>query len=146
MARLFVDRRDRDEFRRLTALFGDTPGGPDPAECLPRCDVLETSATVEIVMDVPGVPAEALKIVFTRGTVVIAGRKLAPVCPHGEAAFHLAERAFGRFARAIRVAGAVDAGRATATLVAGELRVVLPRIDERRGGEIAIPLNGPPPQ
>jgi HSP20 family molecular chaperone IbpA len=57
-----------------------------------------------------------------------------------DAAFHLAERGFGRFARAVRLAGAFDAGRARATLNAGELRVVLPRIDERRGSEIRIPI------
>jgi HSP20 family molecular chaperone IbpA len=53
-------------------------------------------------------------------------------------AFHLAERTFGRFARAITLSGAFDAGRATASLAGGELRVVLPRIEERRGRDIAI--------
>jgi HSP20 family molecular chaperone IbpA len=62
------------------------------------------------------------------------------VCSHGNAAFHLAERTFGRFARAVRISGAVDAGRARATLQTGELRVVIPRIDERRGQEIRIPI------
>ena len=43
--------------------------------------------------------------------------------------------------RAIRLTGAFDAGKATATLSAGELRVMLPRIEERRGGDIRIPVN-----
>jgi HSP20 family molecular chaperone IbpA len=62
------------------------------------------------------------------------------VCPHSQAAFHLAERTFGRFARAVRISGAFDAGRATATLVEGELRVILPRIEERRGHDIRIEI------
>ena len=49
---------------------------------------------------------------------------------------HVAERAFGRFGRAIRISGAVDVGRARATLRHGELRVVLPRI-ARLGFETA---------
>ena len=52
----------------------------------------------------------------------------------------MAERAFGRFARALSVEGAFDAGRATASLVNGELRVVLPRIADRRGHQIRIPV------
>jgi HSP20 family protein len=140
MARLFIDRRDRDDFRRLTAFFDDLPGGPGCAECTPACDVLETADTVEILMDLPGILPEATKILFSRGNVVIAGQKMPPPCANGEAAFHLAERSFGRFARVIRLAGAVDAGRASATLSAGELRIVLPRIAERRGRDIPIPV------
>jgi hypothetical protein len=40
----------------------------------------------------------------------------------------------------VRISGAVDAGRAKATLGAGELRIELPRIADRRGGQIAIPV------
>ena len=43
--------------------------------------------------------------------------------------------------RAVRLTGAFDAGKATATLSAGELRVILPRIEERRGRDIRIPVN-----
>jgi HSP20 family molecular chaperone IbpA len=52
----------------------------------------------------------------------------------------MAERTFGRFARAVRIGGAVDAGKARATLVKGELRIVFPRIEERRGGQIRIAI------
>ncbi len=72
--------------------------------------------------------------------MLIAGQKLPGPCEDGDAAFHIAERSFGRFARAISVDGAFDAGRATATLAGGELRVVLPRLAERRGRQIRIPL------
>jgi HSP20 family molecular chaperone IbpA len=68
----------------------------------------------------------------------VTGRKRAPLCTHREAAFHLAERTFGHFACVVRCEVAVDASRARATLGAGELHVVLPRIDDRRGREIAI--------
>ena len=76
----------------------------------------------------------------SRGTLLIAGTKRVSACGHTDAAFHLAERAFGRFARAIRIGGAVDAGRARVTLSAGELRITVPRIEERRGREIRLPI------
>ena len=123
----------------LEALARDQHGGA-AAECSPPLDVVETTATVEVVMDVPGVLPDAIHVVFSRGALLIAGQKLPPTCEHREAAFHLAERSFGRFARAVRLSGALDGGRATASLSGGELRVVLPRIAERRGRDIRIPV------
>ncbi len=142
MARIFLEHSEPgDDARHLIALLGDEDlAGAMSGECVPPVDVLETETAVEILMDLPGVPAQSVKVLFARGTVVIAGQKVATACEHREAAFHLAERAFGRFARAVRLAGAFDAGRAAATLVAGELRIVLPRIEERRGREIRIPI------
>ena len=46
----------------------------------------------------------------------------------------------GGFARAISLEGAYDTTRATAGLRDGELRVVLPRLEERRGVPIRIPV------
>lgn len=142
MARIFLERPESgDDARHLFELLGeDELAGAMSAECVPPIDVLETTTGIEIFMDLPGVSAESLKLLVVRGTVLIAGQKLAMACGHSEAAFHLAERAFGRFARAVHLTGAFDAGRATATLAAGELRIVLPRIEERRGREIRIPI------
>ena len=86
----------------------------------------------------PGVTADQLTLVFSRGTLLVSGVKKPKACGHADAAFHLAERAFGRFTRAFRIAGAVDAGAARATLAAGELRILVPRIADRRGREIRI--------
>jgi HSP20 family protein len=130
-----------DDLRRVLEWLqteGFTPGGP--AEFSPPMDVFETSAAVEILADLPGVPADSIRIVCARGIVVVAGQKLPSGCEHSEAAFHLAERAFGGFARFFRLSGAIDAGRARATLVSGELHVVIPRIEERRGREIRVPI------
>jgi HSP20 family protein len=141
VARIFFDRRDPgDEARRIVDLL---EGGAPPAtagECTPPLDVIETADTMEIVVDLPGVQADAIQVIFARNTLVVTGQKIPRSCQHSEAGFHLAERAFGRFARAVRMNAAYDAGAATATLSAGELRIVLPRVDERRGSEIRIPV------
>lgn len=110
------------------------------AECRPTVDVIETSQAVEVVMDVPGVPVDSLKIALRRNTLLIVGAKLpSPIDP--AARFHVAERSYGRFARAIRIAGAFDGLRGTATTGAGQLRVVLPRIEDRRGRVRMIPVS-----
>lgn len=145
MARIYFERRDlvaadddlKSVFERLS---GDVRLAALGAECTPPVDVIETATGIEVVMDVPGVALQDLTIVFVHNTLVIMGRKLAGACDHHGAAFHLAERTFGRFARAVRLAGAFDAGRADATLRAGELRLTLPRIEERRGAELRIPV------
>jgi HSP20 family protein len=145
VARIFLERRDLgEEARRLLDLLaGERGAGGFAAECAPPVDVVETANSVEIVVDLPGVVVDDVQVAFGRGVVVIGGRKLPPGCEHPEAAFHLAERSFGTFARAVRLNGAFDAGRATATLTAGELRIVLPRIEERRGRELRIPVTAP---
>ena len=124
---------DRQGGRPLTAAAG---------QCNPGLDVLETDETVEVVMDLPGVAAASLRVVLKGGIVVIAGEKLSvPPAGIGAGDFHLVERAFGRFARAVRVTAAIDGSRATARLASGELRVVLPRIHDRRGAVRAIPVD-----
>ena len=111
-------------------------------ECTPPLDVIETAAGIEIVLDVPGVSRVGHPtIMFSRH----AARRRA------QAAGVLRARASGvsprrahlrRFARAVRRRRRVRRGpRDAPRCTAGELRIVLPRLDERRGREIRIPIN-----
>jgi HSP20 family protein len=140
VARFQIERRedlsDAELLRRVLTFF-DEGGAASPGECAPPVDVLERSEHVEITMDLPGVPPNAVRVAFSSGTLVIAGRKAPRVCERS-VAFHLAERTFGRFARAVSLSGAFDVSRARASLANGELRVVVPRIAERRGRDIPI--------
>jgi HSP20 family protein len=142
MPRIYLERREMGEdLRRLFDLLdAQSQADAPPGECHPPADVIESSQQVEVIVDLPGVPPDQVQVVFARGTVLVAGVKRASVCSHSDAAFHLAERAFGRFARAIRIGGAIDAAAARATLTGGELRITIPRIAERRGREIRIPI------
>jgi HSP20 family protein len=108
-------------------------------ECHPTLDVLETDETVDVIVDVSGIPREALRVVFRAGMLVVAGEKAPAVAGQGPAAagqshtFHLVEREFGRFARVVRLNGAFDINRARATVQNGELTIVLPKLVDRRG-------------
>jgi HSP20 family protein len=106
----------------------------------PAFDVVESDSGIDVIVDLPGVTADAVSVVFSAGTLVIAGEKRAPGCETRHAAFHLAERSFGAFTCVLRLALAIDASRAVASLASGELRITLPRIDDRRGGAIQIPI------
>ena len=122
----------------IRALFDDLAASLDheqraySGEYHPALDVLETDNAVEILMDVSGVPKDALRIVFRAGVVIIAGEK-APSPVAADQTFHLVEREFGRFARAVRLSGAFDVARAKATVHDGELTILLPKTSERRG-------------
>ena len=102
-------------------------------ECRPPLDVFESDDAIEVVMDLSGVAPEAVRILFRASVLVIAGEKAAPRRPDGPQTFHLVEREFGRFARAVRVTGAFDLPNAKATMREGELTVVLPKRADRRG-------------
>ena len=134
-----------EEIARLFEDLDRNVRGPRAAPtgtCTPTLDVIETDTAVEIVVDLPGVSAREIRVLIKSGVVVIAGEKhsLGPA-KGADASFHLVERGFGRFARAVRLSGAVDAGRSDATLENGELRVVIPKIAERRGREIHVPVH-----
>jgi HSP20 family protein len=101
-------------------------------ECHPTLDVLETDGAIEVVVDVSGIPATALRVLYRSGVLLIAGEK-APAPTAEDQTFHLVEREFGRFARAVRLTGAFAIQEARASVRDGELTVVLPKIDDRRG-------------
>lgn len=111
-------------------------------EYAPPMDVIERHDRVEIVLDVAGVTAEDLRILFKNGTLIIAGCKwpVAPPSTHDShaAAFHLVERGFGRFVRVAQIAAAIDVTACRATLRQGELVLTLPKLNG--GREVLIPI------
>lgn len=112
-----------------------------PGAFSPTLDAIETHDAVEIVIDVPGVLPDDLRVLLRGNVVIVAGGKTPPMADErARASFHLVERDFGRFARAVRLSGAFDAATATATLCGGELRVRVPRLNERRGHGVLVPV------
>src|SRR5262245_23711282 len=135
MPRVYVERRELpgDLLRLLETRTA-------AAECTPPLDVVETDSAIEFLLDVPGVQPDDIEVVFAQNVILITGTKRATLCEDREAGFHMAERAFGRFARAVSLEGAYDTASASATLRDGELRVILPRLDDRRSRQIRIPI------
>jgi HSP20 family protein len=131
-----------DDVRKLFQELGRTGPSRAPAagECQPPLDVLETDGAVQILMDLPGVAPGALKVLLKGDVVLIAGEKWADAPGVGAGGHHLVERGSGRFARAIRVAGAFDGSKVTASLDNGELCITLPKLAERRGRGREVPV------
>jgi HSP20 family protein len=129
-----------DEVRLVFLELGRTFGLESlTGECAPPLDVYETDEAVEITADLPGVDPGAVRVLIKGATVLIIGEKPARGT-HGESTFHLVERGFGRFARSVRLAFACDASGARARMANGELRVSIPKIADRRGSRIQVPI------
>lgn len=129
-----------EEVRHVFLELGRTFGLESLAgECTPSLDVYETDHSIEIAVDLPGVDSNAVRVIINRGTVLIVGEKPARRA-QGDSSFHLVERGFGRFARSVRLACACDASQALALLTDGELRISVPKIAERRGRSIQVPV------
>ena len=131
-----------DDLRQVFADLAATLGPEQRAysgEYHPALDVVETSTDVEIVIDLAGVPSEAVRVLFRGDVLIVAGEK-APPPTTSEPNFHLLERGFGRFARAVRLSGAFEIGQAQARLLSGELTIVLPKRLDRRGQVLTIPV------
>jgi len=96
-----------------------------------------------VVMEVPGLPPDALRVVYRERELLLAGERRARRTGPG-ARFHCLERPHGRFERTIPLDVAVDVARARASLAGGLLTVFLPRLRERRGRETVIPIEREP--
>ncbi len=132
-----------DARQLLMELDRSVPGAAmATGECRPALDVVDTTAGVEVLVDIPGVPVSAVRVWVRQNTVLVVGAKLGGTSPP-DARYHVAERSSGRFARGVRLTTAVDSGAARAYVSAGQLRVVLPRLEERRGHLIQIPIETP---
>ena len=129
----------RQVFADLAATLG--PQRAHSGEYHPSLDVVETSNAVEIVVDVAGVPREAVRVLFRGDVLIVAGEK-APTPTASQPNFHLLERGYGRFARAVRLSGAFEIGQAEARLSSGELTIILPKRVDRRGQVQTIQIQG----
>jgi HSP20 family protein len=152
ISRLLISTDVGDLGQEVRRLFDDlSRRRPDrrhmvSGECMPLLDVFETDRTIEIVLDVPGVTTDGVRILIKAGVVLIVGEKeRSETAQRAPASFHLVERDFGRFARAIRIHAAFDASNARARLKDGELRVILGKIQERRGREMILAVESDPP-
>ena len=135
----------QDDVRRMFAEL-ERAGGDRTitGECAPALDVLETDESVEIAVDLPCAAATSVRIAAKGQTILIVGHK-SPRRSRQDSSFHLVERGYGRFARAVRLPMSCDTSRATASLAHGELRITIPRVTERRGRAIPVAITGESP-
>jgi len=113
------------------------------SEWSPAIDVFEFRDRLVVVMEVPGLPPESLRVVFRERDLVLSGERRARRTGAG-ATYLCLERPHGRFERTIPLDAPLDVARARASLASGLLTVTLPRLRERRGRETVVPIEREP--
>jgi HSP20 family protein len=92
----------------------------------PQCDCYRTEdpPVLHLVLELPGVDPDAVRIVTVGTALVVSGVRRRP---HPAAArYHQVEIEYGPFERRIELAEGVDVDNATATYDAGMLRLEVP--------------------
>jgi HSP20 family protein len=133
-----LQREVNQLFERLSEL--DTTSQPTAGEWFPSVDVYECRGTVMVVVEVPGLGPDSLRVLFRDRQLVISGERRERRPTPGTAAFMCMERPTGRFTRTIPLDLALDVRQAEARLQGGLLTVLIPRLKDRRGRETVIPV------
>ncbi len=132
--------RLRSRVGRLLAALQEAAesGGPRaPGEWVPPVDLCESESEVRVTIEVPGVGAEHLEVSVTGERLRVSSRKR-KAAPCAGISHLCSERDYGKFTRLVRLHWPVRAAEAAAELKDGVLTVRLPKLKERRGGEIKI--------
>ena len=106
-------------------------------ELMPTLDVRESPGEVVVEVDLPGVRAEDVKVSISDHLLVIKGEK-ASERETRDGEYHVTERSYGSFHRALNVPDSVDPDRITAKAAAGVLTVTLPKRPEAVGASREI--------
>jgi HSP20 family protein len=130
-----------DLFQRISSL--DRPEPLPASEWCPPVDVFESQEQLVVVIEVPGLAPEALRVAFRRGALVVTGERRARRSG-GSASFLCLERPHGRFERTIPLEIPLDVARARASVSGGLLTVTVPKRRERRGQEVVVPVEREP--
>lgn len=108
----------------------------------PQVDVLhrETPPTLTVLVELPGMDPDQVKLVAAPRALVVAGERPRP---SGEGHYEQLEMEYGPFQRKIVFAQDVDPERATATYEKGILRIELPLAPTPAPrGSVSIPVGG----
>ena len=109
----------------------------------PAMDLCESEEEVIIRLEVPGVLAADLGVTVVGRTVKVEGIKREPdFADQEKIRFLCLERGYGPFQKLVELEWVVDPRRTTAVLRNGVLIIRLPKIPERRGAPLEIPIRG----
>jgi len=106
---------------------------------LPNIDICETDQSVVVRCELPGVPRTSLRVSSHGTDLMVAGEK-ASGRPETEVKYHCVERASGPFRRVVHLPPMVNTREAKACLDNGVLTVHFPKVCNRRGEEVVIPI------
>jgi HSP20 family protein len=107
--------RDLVYHRHPSAHFAELPWTPS-------ADVVVSEDSARVILELAGVPREAVHVRLEGRTLIVSGRRVPPQEPHG-AHYHRAEIYFGTFERKIELPWEADANKIAALYKEGMLEI-----------------------
>lgn len=123
--------------RMMDEAMGGWNGGTPASAWTPSCDVVEDQENLKLVLELPGVKPEDVKISIENQVLTIRGEKK-QVAVESSERWHRYERAYGSFERTFSLPSTVDAERIQATVDHGVLTVALPKSEKAKPREIPV--------
>jgi HSP20 family protein len=129
----------KDEMERMfDHLFEPRWGALEAVgEWTPKLDFSETKDAYVVKLEVPGVEQKEISVALEDQFLTVRGEKSREKEEKDEK-FHRVERAWGAFARTIRLPGSVDTEKTTAAFKDGLLTVTLPKTAAAKGSFIPV--------
>jgi HSP20 family protein len=103
----------------------------------PAIDVVENGNETVLMAELPGVSKEDVKISLENDILTISGVRKSNSLPE-KASWLRNEIRTGEFVRSVKLPKGIDAGKISAAITNGLLRVVLPKAEEVKPREIRI--------
>ncbi len=106
---------------------------------VPNVDVCECAEELVVEAEMPGVDPKSLAIRVGEGNLILEGNKPRP-SDSTKGTVHRKDRAFGTFRRVIPLSTAINTHKAVARLEKGILNIRFPRVPNKRGETVTIPV------
>lgn len=100
---------------------------PNASAYIPAMDILEHESQYTLLMDLPGVSLENVKIEMQEDRLVVSGTRNDEKAAEG-VSIHRQERTVGAFSRTVRLPKQLDVDKIEATFDNGVLNVTLPKL------------------
>ena len=111
--------------------------GSAPAAWQPSTDVFEDANGIHLIMELPGVSPEQVKLTLENQLLTVRGEKK-QAAPEQTTTVHRYERSYGAFERTFSLPNTVDSDRVHASFEHGVLTVLLPKAERARAREIQV--------
>ncbi|PYQ11225.1 MAG: hypothetical protein DMH00_08820 [Acidobacteria bacterium] len=136
----FELNRIQNEINRLFEQISEVePGNVSSGGWTPNVDVYEAGNDLVVKFELPGVNPSSVKLSVNGNSLILAGDK-PRLEAHTGAKFHCLERGFGTFRRVVRLSVPINTHKANTEYQDGLLRVTFPKVPNRRGEEVVIPV------
>jgi HSP20 family protein len=106
---------------------------------IPATDIVEAADGLQVVLELPGLRPEDVKITLENYVLTIRGEKKQVVEENSKV--HRYERSYGSFERAFTLPNTLDPDRVAATFANGVLTISVPKAEKAKPREIQVKVN-----